>query len=70
MFDKEYIRDQMQKIRFNKMMTLEAVAKEIGISYGTLMRFIDDSNPHNCTFKTAKLILNFIEKHKEVHGMD
>jgi transcriptional regulator with XRE-family HTH domain len=68
MFDLRVYLEKLKRIREVKMITLDSLAREIGISHVTLLRILGD-NPGNLYFKTKRLIRDYVDKNeRELDG--
>lgn len=69
MFDQKYYREKLRDIKEGRLMTLKELCKELGISYGTINRFFDESGCYKISYTTAKKIIEFAEDHDKRESM-
>ena len=69
-FDKEYFINLLEDMRRQLSHSKATFAVSIGISVGTYDRLLDMSNPRKITFKTQRLIKNYINNYSNLRGTD
>lgn len=60
-FNVTYWRNELNKVRYDRDRSLMELSEQIGISIGTLIRFLDESKNYRYTFRISKKIIDFVE---------
>jgi hypothetical protein len=64
---KEYSR-KLLVVRESSPMSLWELAHDVGISFNTLKRIIDEPDGRGFSYSTLKKLQLFIDKYEETHG--